>query len=257
MILEIHSFTPFKDVVKATLSFWSPSTSFSSPFSYGAAHAAYNVMEMMMGSSKITLSGFYIESFMSADSKTQYFLCNTKRVSITTDAENGINELYLSISHGICFSWRQCSRQLYSTYVHHFLVTTHMFWLRLLQHSVWTIFTTIAFPLQYDSTAAQQQYIHILQWELESRENLKSSWWSHWNCLNSWSCRVWCFSSFIQIKTSRILLRFYFESMTRISSSNVKRYGLTAGPSTIRLRAWRSTDWASPAVLKWLKCCNK
>ena len=132
-----------------------------------------------------------------------------------------------------------------------------MFWLRLLQHSVWTIFTMIAFPLQYDSTAAQQQYIHILQWELESRENLKSSWWSHWNCLNSWSCRVWCFSSFIQIKTSRILLRFYFESMTRISSSNVKRYGLTAGPSTIRLRAWRSTDWASPAVSTRKKqCCT-
>ena len=60
-----------------------------------------------------------------------------------------------------------------------------------------------------------------------------------------------------QIRTSRILLRFYFESMTRNSSSNVKRYGLTVGPSTIRLRAWRSTDWASPAVSTRKKqCCT-
>ena len=204
-----------------------------------------------------TLSGFYNESFkgVSADSKTQYFLCNTERVSITTDAEKGINERYLPFSHGICF-------RLYSTYVHHFLLTTDTFWLRLLQHSVWTIHHDSIFPYSTIPLRPNSNIyiyiLHILQWELESREYLKPSCWSYWNCLNSWSCRVWSFSSLIQIRTiSRILLRFNFGSMTRNSSSNVKRYGLTARPSTIRLRAWRSTDWASPAVSTRKKqCCT-
>ena len=143
-IREIHNFTPFEDDVKATSSFmWKRLHPSEARLHPSNLRFPMRLMQRIMWWRWWwdTLSGFYNESFkgVSADSKTQYFLCNTERVSITTDAEKGINERYLPFSHGICF-------RLYSTYVHHFLVTTDMFWLRLLQHSVLTIHHDSIFP---------------------------------------------------------------------------------------------------------------
>ena len=133
-IREIHNFTPFEDDVKATSSFmWKrlhPSEARRHPSNL---RFPMRLMQRIMWSRWwwYTLSGIYFESFKGVSAED--FLCNTKRVSISTDAEKGINEHYLSLSHGICFRCSYIAR-MYITFLSP--QTTDLFWLRLMQHSV-------------------------------------------------------------------------------------------------------------------------